>query len=256
MAYIASQKLNKKSTETVLETVNLTDLLDGGTISTINSVTVTPNGLTVANEEINTVVIELDGETIEIGKGIQFEASAGTHLTEYSITFNITTSNAEILEFTIPLFVTNSLVDYYGSLASANEYFDLMVNVDDWHEATSGNKLRALIQATRSIDRLNFDGDKTDTEQLLQFPRGGDTVFPDDINFACYEEALQLLVGANPQDQISEMRLVSQAISSAKETYDLSSVPGNIPAGIISHRAWSYLNPYLRDPGEIVISRA
>lgn len=254
MGVIANQKLNKKTTETIRETINFTDLLDGNTIDTINSITASTD-LTITNEAINVVPIVLDGQTIDIGMAVQFDVAGGVNLTEYVITINIETSGGDTLEVDVILFVTNNLVDYYGSVAGANEYFTLRLNVDDWNDAPTNEKLAALMQATRAIDRLNFAGEKLTTTQLLQFPRDDDENVPQDIMLACYEEALVLLAGNDPQEQISSMRLISQGISSAKETYDRSTTPENVTSGILSHVAWAYIRPYLQDPREIILSR-
>lgn len=83
---------------------------------------------------------------------------------------------------------------YYRTLTDADEYFDDQLSADDWTTATSTNKERALLAATRAIDALRYKGVKNpvyDAQQLssvaltaeeiaienakqaLQFPRDG-----------------------------------------------------------------------------------
>lgn len=254
MSIIANQKLNKRTSETVLETINFTDLLDGGTIASITSIEASSD-LTITSEEINSTELELDGQTIEIGNGIQFEVAGGVNLTEYIITITIVKDTLETLVAEVIIFITNALVDYYGSVAAAEEYFSLRLGSDSWSDATTADKLKSLIQATRAIDRLNFVSDKTSEDQLLQFPRDDETETPEDISVACYEEALQLLSGSDANEEMRSLGLLSQGISTAKETYDRSSNPLNVISGIVSPIAWSYLFPYLRDAREVIVSR-
>lgn len=147
------------------------------------------------------------------------------------------------------------IVPHYGTMEDACKYFDSRLNSDAWDEATETNRRKALITATRAIDRLNFYGARASESQGLQFPRGGDVHIPADIKIATFEEALSLLDGADPQMEFDNLSATSRGITSVRTTYDRTAVPENIAAGITSHTAWRYLVPYLRDPGELVISR-
>jgi len=61
----------------------------------------------------------------------------------------------------------------YVTLAEANAYFDEHLNVSEWTDATDDLKNRALIQATRRLDQLSFNGGKATEAQALKWPRIG-----------------------------------------------------------------------------------
>lgn len=85
----------------------------------------------------------------------------------------------------------------YAAIATADEYLEAEVSAaaTKWRDATqtdSTAKARALVTATRLIDRQNWPGSKTDEYQELDWPRTGtgitdveDDVVPQDIIDAC-----------------------------------------------------------------------
>lgn len=144
----------------------------------------------------------------------------------------------------------------YTSRAEGDTYFSGRLNTDCWDDASDADKDKALLQATRAMDRLNYRGEKTDADQELQFPRGGDLLVPDDIKAACAEEALALLEGKDPEMERESLSIKSQEFGKAKVGFDKSTGrPMNILNGIMSATAWSYILPYLRDPMTFFISR-
>lgn len=144
----------------------------------------------------------------------------------------------------------------YISIVDADAYFLTRYNVDSWEEASDDDKLRALCEGTRRIDRLNFIGIKTDNTQENQFPRYNDSVVPTDIQYACAEVAFALLDGIEPEREVELLGMKSQGLASARSTYDRSFVQEHLLAGIPSILAWQYLKPYLVDPETIAIHRA
>lgn len=162
----------------------------------------------------------------------------------------------------------------YATIEEAQAYFDERLYTDAWDDAEEADKTKALATATRAIDRLNFAGMKSaayavylnnscDWEaiwaagatQELQFPRGTDTVVPDDIKIACYEEVLLLLDGKDPEKEFDRLKVLSETYAGVRATYDRSRLPENLLAGIVSSTAWKYLRPYLRDPSAVFTSR-
>ena len=143
----------------------------------------------------------------------------------------------------------------YISVVDADTYFDERLNSDAWEDATTADKTKALITSTRMIDRLNFRGNKTVATQSEQFPRGEDTEVPDDIKYACCEIAIALLDGVDPELEFENLDMVSQGYANVRSTYNRSSKPEHLIAGIMSIIAWRYLKPYLRDPTYLDISR-
>jgi hypothetical protein len=162
----------------------------------------------------------------------------------------------------------------YGGIADAAQYFLTRLNTEAWDNADDTTRQKALIQATRLIDRLNFEGDKTDPKQTLQFPRSitnmeidpstglptqpvttADTVVPLDIQYACYEIAIQLLDGVDPDWEVASLAQSANKISSLSTSYNRGFVEEHIRAGIPSYIAWTYLKPYMRDTKELLLSR-
>lgn len=146
--------------------------------------------------------------------------------------------------------------DTYGTLIRANRYFDNRLRSIYWTRASLDNRKRALTEATNIIDTLNYVGSKYDETQLHQFPRGSDTSVPGDVEKACYEIAIQLLSGVDPDMEVANLAAHSQGFSTARSTYERAYVLEHIAAGVPSARAWAFLKPYLRDPQRLSISRA
>lgn len=139
----------------------------------------------------------------------------------------------------------------YTDISTAESYFAGRLETDSWDSASDTDKEKALTQATRAIDRLNFMGKKNSATQDNQFPRLDDSTVPDDIVYACCELALALLDGVDQEHEFNNMRVTSQNIDGVKSTYDRFSQPEHILAGIPSIEAWRYLAPYLRDPKSV-----
>ncbi len=133
----------------------------------------------------------------------------------------------------------------YATIAEANAYFVTRVRSGLWSTTSTTDKDLALEQATRAIDRLAFVSDKTDPNQELEFPRGGDDVVPNDIKIATYEIAYAYIDGHEVENDTDDLAVVSQGYSSVRATYDRSIKQPHIASGIPSIVAWRYLLPYL-----------
>lgn len=144
---------------------------------------------------------------------------------------------------------------YYGSLENAELYMAGRLMTAAWGQATVTQREAALTQSTRTIDLLNFAGSKTNSGQELQFPRDDDTVVPTEIEYACYEEALSLLDGNNPEILMQSLTVTSDAFSGVRATYNSDFAPPHILCGLTSAIAFNYLRPYIRLPGGVRISR-
>jgi len=143
----------------------------------------------------------------------------------------------------------------YADATYSQTYNDTFPGRDAWCAQTSANQTKYLKVATRAIERLNFAGEKAVEAQELQFPRGADTLVPDDIQQACVELAWSLFDGVDPELESENLRSVSQGVGAARVTYAPAVFSDHVIAGIPSLRAWNLLVPYLRDPDEITISR-
>lgn len=174
----------------------------------------------------------------------------------------------------------SEFLDAYGTLSEANNYFDNRLRSVAWKRAKKEDKKSALHEATQMIDRLNFVGIKTDPDQVHQFPRGpsvkkscqqiligiplcgcneivrdANTEIPTDIKNACFEVAIKLIQGYDPDREADILMATNQTFNNVRTGYDRSFIPDYMRAGIPSFRAWTYLRPYLRNPEEIDLVR-
>lgn len=171
-------------------------------------------------------------------------------------------------------------LDAYGNLMEANNYFDNRLRTKEWKRAKKEDKMAAMREATQMIDRLNFAGNKTDSLQVHQFPRQPttaptqiiinesgipvslastldppDTVIPEDIKKACFEIAIKLIQGYDPDKEADLLSTQSHSYSGVRTAFVRDFIPDYMRAGIPSFRAWSYLRPFLRDPAECSLTR-
>lgn len=147
------------------------------------------------------------------------------------------------------------MASYYGTAALADTYFGERLNSEVWETAIPGDRIKALIMATRAMDMLNYVGIKTDSDQSNQFPRGEDTDVPADILMACYECALAFLDGVDMNMEMEQLSVASDAYSGVRTTYNAHVFEERVKAGIPSSNAWALLVPYLVDPREVTLSR-
>lgn len=135
----------------------------------------------------------------------------------------------------------------YIDESGAQDYFATRVGADAWDYSDSAQREKALAHATRIIDNLNLKGQKSTADQDNEFPRLGQSDVPIDITNACCEIALSLLDGVNIELELENLSLVNQAYANVKSTYDRSSLPEHILAGVPSSTAWRFLKPYVID---------
>jgi hypothetical protein len=169
----------------------------------------------------------------------------------------ILVSARNLIYFTQSVSVANKkTVPFYGSVKDADNYFFASVNYRSWDSFENEDKWRAIAHATRIIDRLNFIDAKANADQPLQFPRTGATTVPVQIEQACYEVALRLLEGIDPDMEAQNASLRSQGFAIAKSEHDRSFLHPWIKAGIPCQSAWVLLVPYLRDPNVLLLRRS
>jgi len=177
---------------------------------------------------------------------------------------------------------------YYGTLTEANAYFENRLHSDAWADSAATDRPKALTEATILIDSLNYKGVKNavwsimyelnssgnyvkiqsnpptrdeliaaDATQDLEFPRGQDTEVPTEIEWACYELALAILEGFDPEDAVERTNIIRQAYSSVRTTYADGFLSQEYLAyGIPTARIWNWLKPRLCDDRIIKLSRA
>ncbi len=152
----------------------------------------------------------------------------------------------------------------YASISRAQEYFDTILNTDAWDDASTLDKNKALTMATRAIDQLAYQGIRTAAAVAAgnEFPRyyadfywsTPTPTIPEAVINACCEEALSLLSGADPNDNLMGSQISSESYASVKVTYDGLPQPHEI-SGITSPAAWRLLLPYIKDKRNLTVYR-
>lgn len=164
----------------------------------------------------------------------------------------------------------------YGSRIEADEYFLSRLHETAWSAATTPDQDKALIAASRGINKLAFKGNKAtvhallladpaatceeiraaEAAQELEFPRGDDTTIPEDIRIAQYEEAYSLLNGEDPELEYEALQINSQKIESVQTGFDRKTAPSeHLINGFSSLAAWRRLKPFLRDSRSLKLLR-
>ena len=176
------------------------------------------------------------------------------------------------------------MASYYGSINGADTYFGERLYTSTWDNANATDRVKALKQATKVIDSLNYKGVKAtvqavlydadgntltgtlapteaeiiaaDQSQELEFPRGKDSSVPEEIEWACYETAFALLDGFDPNTAADELRVLKQSYASVGTTYaedddSMEFLLFGIPNGTV----WRWLKPRLVDCQSIRIRR-
>ena len=129
----------------------------------------------------------------------------------------------------------------YVDLNEANEYFSNRLHAEAWANATESDKRKALVMATKAIDRQPLKGRKTDKEQPFAFPRFPDTEIPTVVKEACCEEALSLLERGNSQRRkLQQEGVQSFSLGNMSETY-----AAGAGKGLLSQEAKELLQPWL-----------
>lgn len=117
----------------------------------------------------------------------------------------------------------------YVTLAEANTYFEGVLNISDWVDATEDQQNRSLAQATARIDQEDFYGTIVSADQALEFPRTGlgningrpaDNIIPKNIKTATYDLALYML-GTNMKqkgDDNTGLKEYSVKVGTIEET--------------------------------------
>lgn len=109
----------------------------------------------------------------------------------------------------------------YVTVQEADTYFSNRLFSDSWTNASPEDKQKALIMATKAIDRKPLRGRKTDPQQELAFPRNGATEIPQEVKDACCEEALAILSSVGNQHSLYGPKpgLKSIQIGKVREEY-------------------------------------
>ena len=134
----------------------------------------------------------------------------------------------------------------YASLDYAEDYFENIVNADEFTDAPAELQLRYLNNATLLIDTLGYIGAPLpDNETGREFPRNiHNGEIPDAIKQACCDIALALAIGIDPNEAALSGHVLKETYAKASITYS-GKVPDYLQYGIPSLAAWLKLKPYL-----------
>lgn len=133
----------------------------------------------------------------------------------------------------------------YVTPEEADTYIATILDTDAWDDATEDQQLKALKQASRLIDSLNYIDDKASPTQEHAFPRTGRTGVPQEIQLACIELALDILDDVDGERDYDDQLIVSEGYASVRATYNRERVSLHKILGVSSRTAFKYLLPWL-----------
>lgn len=95
----ASKIIYKHSSDDQTYALDFTKPLFGRTLSSVDSIAVSPAGLTASNQSINSSKYTDDDTGLDVAanKAVQFDLSGGTDGSDYTITITCTTSDSKTL---------------------------------------------------------------------------------------------------------------------------------------------------------------
>lgn len=111
------------------------------------------------------------------------------------------------MSFNYPdVLIGSAVYTSFVSLDDAEFYAVGATNFETWNALTDDEKSRFLVSSTRTLDRQNWKGEKTDSDNVHEWPRTGiagvdDATLPVNIINATIELALALADGSTAQTQ-------------------------------------------------------
>jgi len=150
------------------------------------------------------------------------------------------------MAFSLDATVGGATSNSYATEAEASAYFDNMLYADAWDCGGATTHEKALVQATSILERLNYSGSKTDTIQVLQWPRSdtfdydavliSSTTIPENLKKATYEIAYEILNTktrdlTNNEDDITEYSIdgMKVKVKNGKKSWDM-----NLPTTVLT----------------------
>lgn len=147
----------------------------------------------------------------------------------------------------------------YADRIFGDAYWAERLNATVWTTATTDNRDKALKQATKLIDGLNFTGYRSVDTQAGEFPRNGDTDIPYEVQEACCEIAMECLSGNTLASAVTaKAGIASESIGDASVAYDGVGRAGSMISatlGTLSPVAARLLAPWLRDEDSFLVER-
>ena len=174
----------------------------------------------------------------------------------------------------------------YATIQEAQAYFDDRLHERAWSLATADDQRKSLEASTRIIDTLRYKGFKNavyvyllanpdvaecaakgdadalalirvqEASQPNEFPRGADTTVNQNILWATYEIAHELLDGVDPDLELENLAVNRHGIGAVRTSFNRNQEPlEHILNGVPSAKAWKWLRPYLLDGNHIRLNR-
>lgn len=155
----------------------------------------------------------------------------------------------------------------YVTLAEAQAYMDARLNESTWESATTDTQNRALVEATRELQPLYWQGTRADSTQALAWPRWfvinpdlpwagtvyyASTVIPQRVKDATCELALQFVKAGTTDvaSQDPQQNVIEKTVGPLTTRY---SEPVNRAVGIKRYpRAWNLIAVLLQSSGVVV----
>lgn len=153
--------------------------------------------------------------------------------------------------------ITIDSVSYnaYADVATADAYLGADFAASTWRDALTDDKARALVSATRVLDRQSWAGEKEDPDQALAWPRADtgidgveDDVVPTAIINASIELANAILTGTDAANQTQAQSIKRQAAGSVSiEYFRAFDDPARFPLSV-----QELIAPYLAGSGSAI----
>ncbi len=146
----------------------------------------------------------------------------------------------------------------YATESEADVHFGERTDTSAWDSAASPDKVKALKEATRIIDDLNYVGEKNDpVNQVREFPRNDDTVVPEEVQRATAEVAIALLQGDNLNAINNTVGKTAESVGDASVSYDKGARQRLLAVnfGLPSAEAARLLREWIIDPREVDLER-
>lgn len=155
------------------------------------------------------------------------------------------------LEQADTVFFSDTFEDSFGvgSIYEADIYFANRLNSDEWSNASVKLKNAAMYEANDVIESLAFD------EQKYPNIRANLNNY-ENIRKGTYEIAISFIKNKTIEKEMAAQTIKSTRFANTQVDYVDRIVGLNTRLGIISAKAWFYLQPYLEDYQSVTLCGA